>query len=131
MIEQFAEKHKLKTSRDECGDVIIRGKRGHLYTDRGELCAMWTDAPAMNRSRLEQLGGRVWQGDIDRGANGRRVQDAWVRGIRPDVYKLAVRLVGVKPRRVMSLAQQEALEKARRASSLIPIKPVQDGTLRA
>src|SRR5215469_14375044 len=92
MIQQFAEKHKLRTSRDECGDLIVRGKRGHLYIDGGDVCAMWTDVPPMNRSRLEKLGGKVWQGDISRGANGQRLQDAWVRGIRPEAYKLAIRL---------------------------------------
>ena len=59
------------------------------------------------------------------------VQDAWVRGIRPEAYKLAIRLVGVKQRRAMSPAQRTALEKARLASPLIPIRTVQDGTLPA
>jgi hypothetical protein len=130
-IERFAEKHKLKTSRDECGEVIIHGKRGHLYVDSGALCAIWTDAPPMMQSRLAELGGRVWQGDIGRDARGRRVQDAWVRGIRPEAYKLAVRLVGAKQRRIMSPAQREALEKARGARSLIPIRTLQDDSLRA
>jgi hypothetical protein len=127
MIQQFAEKYKLKTSRDECGEVIIRGKRGHLYVDSGALCAIWTDAPPMMQSRLAELGGTIWQGDIGRDAHGRRVQDAWVRAIRPEAYKLAIRLVGAKQRRIMSPAQREALEKARGASPLIPIRTVQDG----
>jgi hypothetical protein len=42
-IQLFAEEHNLKTSHDECGDIIIRGKRGHLYADHGVLCAMWID----------------------------------------------------------------------------------------
>src|SRR5215813_14996870 len=87
-IQQFAEKYKLKFSRDECGEVIIRGKRGHLYVDCGVLCAMWTDAPPMMQSRLAKLGGAFWQGDISR-RRGRREQDALVRSIRPDAYKLA------------------------------------------
>ncbi len=74
MIQQFAEKHKLKMARDECGDAIIRGKRGHLYFDRGALCAMWTDAPPMNRTRLESLGVACWQGDISRDAKCRAVR---------------------------------------------------------
>lgn len=130
MIRHFAEKHKLKTSRDECGDAIIRGKRGHLYADGAEVCAMWTDAPPMNRSRLAKLGGSLWQGDISGSGHGRRAQDAWVRGIRPEAYKLAISLIGAKPRRVMSPAQRAALEKARLASPLIPIRTVQDGSLR-
>src|SRR5215469_16985416 len=116
MIQQFAEKYKLKTSRDECGDLIIRGKRGHLYTDGAELCAMWTDGPPMKKSRLADLGREVWQGDISPGDRGRRVQDAWVRGIEPEAYRLAIRLVGAKSRRIMSPQQTAALEKARRAS---------------
>ena len=126
MIQQFAEKYKLRVSRDECGDAIIRGKRGHLYVDDGALCAMWTDAPPMKQSRLEAIGGTCWQGDIGRNAKGRRVQDAWVRGIRPAAYRLAVRMVGAKARRVMSPGQIAALQKARLASPLIPTKTVQD-----
>lgn len=130
-IQRFAEEHKLRISHDECGEAIIRGKRGHLYFDGATLCAMWTDAPPMLRSRLAELGGRFWQGDIGRGARGRRVQDAWVRGIRPEAYKLAIRLVGAKQRRTMSPAQRAALEKARLASPLFSIPPVQNGSLPA
>jgi hypothetical protein len=126
MIQHFAEKHKLKVSRDECGDAIIRGKRGHLYVDGGALCAMWTDAPPMKQSRFEALGGTFWQGEISRNAKGRRVQDAWVRGIRPGAYNLAIRIVGAKARRVMSPGQRAALEKARLASPLISARTVQE-----
>ena len=27
----FAEKHRLKVKRDDCGDMIILGKQGHVY----------------------------------------------------------------------------------------------------
>ena len=47
----------------------------------------------MNQSRLAKLGGTFWQGDISR-RGGRREQDALVRGIRPEAYGLAIRLVG-------------------------------------
>ena len=125
-IQSFADRHRLKTSRDECGDLIVRGKRGHLYSDGGEICAMWTDAPPMKPSRLATLGGRLWQGDIGRGANGRRVQDAWVRGIQPEAYKLAIGLVCAKHRRVMSPAQRAVLEKARLANPLISNRNLRD-----
>jgi hypothetical protein len=127
-IEQFAKEHNLKTSRDECGDVIIRGRLGHLYVDDGVLCAMWTDARPMNRSRLAALGGRLWPGDSSRGANGRQVQDAWVRGIKPEAYRLAIALVGAKQRRIMSPAQRAVLEKARLVNPLILARALQDGT---
>jgi hypothetical protein len=112
-------------------DHIIRGKRGHLYVDGGGVCAMWVEARPMMSSRLAKLGGTFWQGDISHGTKGRRVQDASVRGIRPEAYKLAIRLVGAKQRRVMSPAQRAVLEKARLASPLISTPPVQDGTLPA
>ena len=126
MIQKFAEKYRLRVSRDDCGDVIVRGKRGHLYFDNGALCAMWTDVPPMKQSRLETLGGSFWQGSIGRDAKGRRVQDAWVRDIRPGAYTLAIRMVGAKARRTMSPAQKAALEKARLASPLIPSRAVQE-----
>jgi hypothetical protein len=123
-IQRFAGEHNLKISRDECGDHIIRGKRGHLYADGGTICAMWTDAPPIHHCRLAQLGGTLWQGDISHGAKGRRVQDAWVRCIRPEAYTPAIRLVGAKPRRGMSPAQREALAKARLANPLVSAPPL-------
>jgi hypothetical protein len=92
-IERFAKEHKLKISRDDCGEAVIRGKRGHLYFDKGALSAMWTDSGPLKRSRLAELGDTPWHCDIGRGAKRRRVQDAWVRGIKPQAYKLAVRIV--------------------------------------
>jgi hypothetical protein len=130
-IQRFADEYKLKISRDDCGDAVICGKRGKLYVDAGVVCAMWTDATPMNKSRLAELDGTFWQGDIGTDAKGRRVQDAWVRGIRPEAYELAIRLVGAKRRRVMSPARWAALEKARLASPLIPTRTVQDGNYTA
>ena len=129
-LQQFAKEHNLRISRDECGDAVIRGKHGHIYVDGGTVCAMWVDVRPMMPSTLAKLGGTIWQGDISADAKG-RVQDAWVRGIRPEAYELAIRLVRAKRRRVMSPAQRAVLEKARRASPLIPIRPVQDGPLLA
>jgi hypothetical protein len=130
-IQRFAEKHNLRISRDECGDVVVRGRLGHIYVDDGVVCAMWTDAPPMMQSRLAKLSATVWQGDIGRNSKGRRVQDAWVRGIQPDAYNLAIRLVGAKLRRVLSPAQRKALEMARLASPLTSIRTVRDGALPA
>ena len=111
-MEFFATQQDLKVTRDGCGDSIIRGKRSHLFMDAGELCAMWTDAPAMRASRLAALGGRWWQGDISFDGTGRRVQDAWVRGMSRDKIGDAIRLVGAKRKRKLSPAQRASLEKA-------------------
>ncbi len=51
-LTTFAEQHRLKLMRDDCGDAVIRGKLGHLYeynsTELG-LCFMPADDP---RTRL-------------------------------------------------------------------------------
>ena len=130
-IQRFADGYKLKISRDDCGDAVICGKRGKLYVDAGLVCAMWDDATPMKPSNLAKLGGSLWQGDISPDAKGRRVQDAWVKGIRPEAFKQAIQLVGAKRRRVLSPAQRAVLEKARLASPLISIRPVQDEPLSA
>ena len=58
----------------------------------------------MNRSRLAQLGGRLWQGDISGPGNAKatRVQAAWLKAIQPEAHKLAIRMVGAKARRILS-----------------------------
>ena len=130
-IKRFADEYKLKISRDDCGDAIIRGKHGHIYVDAGMVCAMWADAAPMNKSRLVKLGGTFWQGDISTDVKGRRLQDTWVRGIRPEAYELAIRLVGAKRRRVMSPAQRAALERATMASLRFRFTSAQDGNYTA
>jgi hypothetical protein len=74
----------------------------------------------MNKSRLVKLGGPFWQGYISADAKGRRLQDTWVRGIRPEAYELAIRLVGAKRRRVMSPAPRAV----RRAGGMVPVRAI-------
>ena len=40
MIQPFDEKYRLRFSRDDCGDVIIRSKRGHLYVDDDSILGL-------------------------------------------------------------------------------------------
>jgi hypothetical protein len=120
--EELAAKYRLKTTRDECGDSIIPGKRGHLYCDDGQVCAMWENAPPMNRSKLAQLGGKLWMGDIGRNREGRRVQDVKITGVSPEKISHATRLVGAKTRRVLSEAEQKARRKGYAASPLFSVR---------
>lgn len=118
-IETFAEQFRLKITRDECNDKIIRGRRGHLYADAGRICAMWIDAPPMNKSTIASLKAKSsWQGDVSANDQGSRAQDAWAKDIPPETWPLAIRLAGIKRRRIMSPAQQEVLKRAREALSL-------------
>jgi hypothetical protein len=130
-LQEFAKEHNLRISQEERSDTVIPGKHGHIYVDAGMVCAMWVDAAPMNKSRLAKLGGTIWQGDIGTDGKGQRVQDAWVRGIRPEAYELAIRLVGAKRRRVMSPAQRAALEKATKASLRFRFTSAQDGNYTA
>ena len=62
--EMFGERYRLKIVRDECGDQIVEGRRGHLYFDGDELCLMALDAPVagMGDAALNALGGQLWVG---------------------------------------------------------------------
>ena len=51
-LQRFAEEHRLRVSRDECRDHIIRGKRGHLYVDGGVISAMWISIPPLQDGTL-------------------------------------------------------------------------------
>jgi hypothetical protein len=42
-LERIAETHRVATRRDACGDPIIPGKNGHLYTDDGAVMVCFTD----------------------------------------------------------------------------------------
>jgi hypothetical protein len=126
-LKRFADEHKLSISQDDCGDDVIRGKHGHLYVDAGVVCAIWTNATPMKPSSLATLGGLFWQGNISPDAKGRRVQDAWVKGIRPEAFEQAIRLVGAKRRRVLSPAQRAVLESESMASRRFRSTHGQDG----
>jgi hypothetical protein len=83
-LERFAQKYRLKIRRDEAGDPIIPGRRGHLWWDAEGLCLMIVDGRPVSARRLKDLighAGKVWLGTITLDDHGRRVQDVEVRGI--------------------------------------------------
>ena len=106
-LESLAERYRLKIRRDECGDPIIPGRRGLLYFDAGRLCLMMLNARPVQPRRLRELvgDGTFWQGDISRTPEGRRAQDIQAWGVPP---KAAIKLAGVKRRRVLSESQAVA-----------------------
>ena len=64
MLKRFAEEYRLKIRADECGDRVIRGRRGHLWFDGPELCLTILDGPPISAKRLKVLvgsTGSVWQ----------------------------------------------------------------------
>lgn len=109
VIEKFGEQFRLRTKRDECGDKIIPGKRGHLYFTGSELCLMAIDGPAVHRRQWEALGGKLWMGDVSPNAKGRRVQDVRILGIPLQNARSAIKMIRARPKRVLSAEEREAL----------------------
>jgi hypothetical protein len=108
-IEKFAELFRLHITRDECGDKIIRGKRGHLYFACSELCLMVIDGAPLHRTRWEALGGRLWLGDSSLDAAGRRVQDVKIEGIPLENARAAIKLARIRQKCVLSAEEREVL----------------------
>ena len=111
----FAERHRLKVSRDECNVQVIQGRREPLYFDGAEPCLilMVLEGKPAIRSQWKVLGGRLWMGDISKNTQGVRVQDVKITGIPFENAGPAIRMCRIKPRRIMTDAQQAALERAR------------------
>lgn len=112
-VKQFAQIHRLKTRLDEDGTDIIPGKVGHIYEyDRTTLGVMVMPKPARgakwwgNRGRkLQALGFEIQQdGDTEGSATFDPDNSAQVVG--------ALRVAGIKRRRVMSPKQVETARKA-------------------
>jgi hypothetical protein len=101
-IHQFAEHFRLRIARDECGDKIIPGKRGHLYFAGSQLSLMVIDGAPANRIRWEALGGKLWMGDISPNSKGRRVQDIKIEGIPIDNALAAIKMIRARQKRVLS-----------------------------
>jgi hypothetical protein len=107
-IEKFAKQFRVRITRDECGDYIIPGKGGgHLYFSDSELCLMVLDGAVANRRRWEALGGKLWTGETSHTAKGRRVQDVKIEGIPIENAAAAIRMVRVRPKRILSTEARE------------------------
>jgi hypothetical protein len=111
LLAQLAEQHKLKIRRDECGDKIIPGKRGHLYFAGGELCLMVTDGKYAKPSRWAALSGKLWIGDKSQG-----LQDVWIKGIPPENAAAAVRMCRIRVK--VQLSEEEHARRAERMRGL-------------
>jgi len=118
-LERFAQRYRLKIRRDEAGEPIIPGRRGHLWWDAEGLCLMIVDGRPVSTRRLKDLvgdTGKVWLGTITLDDHGRRVQDVEVRGIRPERYTQAIKIAGCKARKRHPGASREVLARATAAS---------------
>ena len=110
-IESFAQAFKLKITRDDCGDPIIEGTRGHLYFDGSSLCLMALNArlQGFNNQQAQALGGKCWIGDIWRDDRQRGYRDVKVTDIPESSWKGAIKLLRVRKRREATPEQLERL----------------------
>lgn len=50
-IEKFAEQHRMKTRRDDCGETIVAGRQGQIYEySKTELGVMFMPPPTKDDS---------------------------------------------------------------------------------
>jgi transposase InsO family protein len=127
-IETFAKRFRVKIVRDECGDQIIEGRRGHLYFDGNELCLMAIDTlvAGMSTEAIQGLGGKCWIGDIWRDAKNRGYRDVKVQGIPEANWKPAVKLCRARTRRVLS-EERKAVLRAQLKRARLPENPPLSG----
>jgi hypothetical protein len=127
-IQHFAELHRVKTKRDECGDTIIPGKTGHIadgFVAGFGICAMESTRKRWGnvRRKLETAGFLVRQ---DADTEGVATFDP----ANKQQARLALRLIRVKTRRQMvapSPAQLAVRARFARNSRLSRSLPEQAG----
>lgn len=119
-IREFAVQWRLRVARDECDELVISGKRGHIYEHssaalgllfmpgRGRL---WANA----KKKIVAAGFTIRQDGEEEGT-------ALFDPLNSGQVRLAIKLTGVKTSRVPSRAQLEALRKARDARRIEKIR---------
>jgi hypothetical protein len=55
------------------------------------------------------LGGKLWTGDTSPAANARRAQDVKIEGIPIETARAAIKLLRIRPKRVLSTEEREVL----------------------
>lgn len=115
-VKEFATKMRLRVKRDEGGERIIPGKRGHIYEHSISLSGilfmpdktrLWVNA----KRKLRAAGITIRQDGDEEGI-------ALFDPLNQEHVRLALKVLGMKPRRVASVAQLEALRKATTARKI-------------
>jgi hypothetical protein len=117
VIHKFAEKNRMKITRDECGDAIIAGRQGQLYPNtesemgvmflppktRQDSCGRWCPKLWGNFKRAAALIGMVLTQDGDsEGCLSFDPQNA-------EQVKLAIKIAKVRIRKELSPERKAAL----------------------
>jgi hypothetical protein len=107
-LKLFAQRHRLKVTRDECSDQIIRGKHGDLSDacDGEHLCAaFWGNGPKFSRLRARRI----------RLALGEKYGDRWAGGVGGD--EAVILFSPVDQRSALFFIRALGIHRKRRVSS--------------
>ena len=112
-IKKFAENNMLNARQDECGEMVIPGRRGQIFDYGNRLAGVIVSSTPKkwgnSRRAFEASGFTIRQdGDFEGSATFDPLNSAQVR--------LAVKCAGIKHRRLMSEKQLEVLRRAREKS---------------
>ncbi len=120
-IQAFANRYRLRVKRHEDGELIITGKRGHIYGhDNATLGLMFMpDRPRLwshAKRKLEAADFTIWQDGDEEGS-------ALFDPTNKAQARLALKVVGIKRKRSLTPEQRSAkveiLERARIAKMAV------------
>src|ERR1700758_3198729 len=107
VIEKFAETHRLRVSKDECGDPVIRGRKRHQIFDNGDgrlgVLLVFSSPKKWNNCRK-----------LVTAAGFQSRQDASTEGTAlfnpgdDEQSKLAIKITGVRPKLALTTEQKKA-----------------------
>src|SRR5690348_5412376 len=115
-IREFAEQHRFKTVRDECDDVIVPGRFGHVYEYSAELlgaCVISRDRRGDPKPPSPYRWNRAREAFVKAGMTITQSGDAEGCAIfsakDEKQIRVAVQQLGIRPKRQMSPERRRAL----------------------
>lgn len=116
-LQKFATQYRLKIKLDDDQTHIILGKKGQIYEYGNGLLAVIADCPTKKswtfmRQRWQKAGLVIRQNSDNEGTATFDPQNV-------EHSRLAISSAGIKFRRILSPAQRESLERARKCSPLM------------
>jgi hypothetical protein len=115
-IDDFAQKHRLKVRRDECQEQIIMGRFGHISEhSRGLFDLVLEALPSSNEldRRMRHRRRQAIAAGFELHQEGDVEAILLFDPTNQEHSNLAIRLAGVRPKRIPSVRQLDVLRKAR------------------
>ena len=107
VIEKFAEKHRLRVSNDECGDLVISGSKRHQIFDNGDgrlgvLLVFSSPKKWNNRRKLMTAAG------FEPRQDARTEGTALFNPGDHEQSELAMKIIGARPKLALTPEQKRA-----------------------